>query len=294
MFQKLSLTLLIILFLFGCAARRPVREPPVTERPPEVPQIIPEPVVERDPFQGLAEKIRLKAFELEKNGEFRKALFFWKVVHRFTPHDRATSEKIKALETHIRKEADRHFSKGLEHFQKNSTQEARREFLLCLVYQPDHVQALDYLKHRLFEPEFLAYQTREGDTLKRISQETYQDPEKDFLIAYFNNLDHRGSLKPGLTLRLPLITSIGVARRSDLEERAYKLNALPKLKKSEVQTQEQAEIHYARGVRHFLDEELEKAIAEWEETVRLNPEHSKAKRDLEKARRLLKNLRRLP
>ena len=284
----------MILLLFGCAAQPPVRKPPVTEPPPEVSQVIPEPVVERDPFQALPEKIRLKALELEKNGEFSKALFYWKVVLRLKPHERAASEKIKALETHIRREADRHFSKGLESFQKKSIQEARREFLLCLAYEPDHVQALDYLKHRLYEPDSLAYETREGDTLKKISQEIYQDPEKDFLIAYFNNLENRDSLKPGLTLKLPVITSIGAAKKSYSDERVYKPNSLPKLQKPEVQSKEQAEAHYEKGIRHFLAEELDQAVMEWEETLRLNPEHSKAKRDLEKARRLLKNLKRLP
>jgi tetratricopeptide (TPR) repeat protein len=201
---------------------------------------------------------------------------------------------MKALETHIRREADRHFSKGLEHFQKNSIQEARREFLLCLAYQPDHVQALDYLKRRLNEPDTLAYQTREGDTLKKISQEVYQDAEKDFVIAYFNNLETGDSLKPGLTLTLPVITSVGVAKKSYSYERGYKPNALPKPQKPDVQSKDQAEIHYAKGVGHFLAEELDQAIVEWEETLRLNPEHSKAKRDLEKARRLLKNLKRIP
>jgi tetratricopeptide (TPR) repeat protein len=294
MFEKLYPTLLMILFLFGCAAQPPVRKPPVTEPPPEIPQVIPEPIVKRDPFQALPEKIRLKALELEKNGEFPKALFYWKVVHRFEPHNRAASEKMKALETHIRREAERHFSKGVERFQKNLMREARREFLLCLAYQPEHVQALDYLKHKLYEPDSLAYETREGDTLKKISQEIYQDAEKDFLIAYFNNLEHRDSLKSGLTLKLPVITSIGATKKSYSEERVYKRHVLPKPQKPEVQLQEQAEVHYAKGIRHFLAEELDQAIVEWEETLRLNPEHSKAKRDLEKARRLLKNFKRLP
>jgi tetratricopeptide (TPR) repeat protein len=49
----------------------------------------------------------------------------------------------------------------------------------------------------------------------------------------------------------------------------------------------QAETHYRTGVDHFVNEDLERAIAEWEKTLLLNPEHQKAKRDIKDARNLL-------
>jgi tetratricopeptide (TPR) repeat protein len=52
-----------------------------------------------------------------------------------------------------------------------------------------------------------------------------------------------------------------------------------------------AESHYRSGVKHFLNEELEKAVAEWEKTLALNPEHRKARQDMENAQRLLDKLR---
>jgi tetratricopeptide (TPR) repeat protein len=216
------------------------------------------------------------------------------VVYSFEPHDRAASEKMRSLENHMQREAEKHFSKGLERFHNNSIQEARREFRLCLAYQPKHVQALDYLKYKLYEPDSLTYETREGDTLKKISQEIYKDAEKDFLIAYFNDLESRDPLKPGLTLKLPMITSIWMSKPAYSEERLNKSNPLPKPRKPEVQLQEQAEVHYVKGIKHFLAEELDEAIVEWEETLRINPNHPNAKRDLQRARNLLKNLRKLP
>ena len=51
-----------------------------------------------------------------------------------------------------------------------------------------------------------------------------------------------------------------------------------------------ADYHYKKGVHYFLDEKLAKAISEWEITLRLNPEHAKARADLKKARTMLKNL----
>ena len=49
----------------------------------------------------------------------------------------------------------------------------------------------------------------------------------------------------------------------------------------------EAETHYRNGVKHFLNEELEKAIQEWKQALALNPKHPKAGQDIENAMRLL-------
>jgi tetratricopeptide (TPR) repeat protein len=52
----------------------------------------------------------------------------------------------------------------------------------------------------------------------------------------------------------------------------------------------QAETHYLKGVKFFINEELENAIQEWETVLMLNPEHAKAASDIQDATRLLKKL----
>jgi tetratricopeptide (TPR) repeat protein len=52
----------------------------------------------------------------------------------------------------------------------------------------------------------------------------------------------------------------------------------------------QAEVHYLNGVKHFLNEELQSAIKEWEKTLALNPEHKKAKENINNALSLLEKL----
>jgi tetratricopeptide (TPR) repeat protein len=56
------------------------------------------------------------------------------------------------------------------------------------------------------------------------------------------------------------------------------------------QLEKEAETHYRRGVNHFVNEDLAEAIAEWQQTLVLNPEHRKAAQDIENARELLKKL----
>jgi tetratricopeptide (TPR) repeat protein len=54
--------------------------------------------------------------------------------------------------------------------------------------------------------------------------------------------------------------------------------------------QNQSEIHYRRGVTFFVNEDLEKAIAEWEKSLALAPENQKARKAIENASNLLKKL----
>ncbi len=338
---KLYCSILLAVFIVSCAAPPPVRE---------------EQAIEKDPFQVFPEKYRIQAIEWEKKEELRKALFSWQVVIRFIPDDEKASERIKALQTKIWIEADRHFQLGLDHFRNNSIQAARKEFLIALTYNPDHEQAFDYLKNKLIEPDYIQYEVTVGDTLRRIASDIYHDPEKDFLITYFNDLGNSNLLKPGITLKLPIIETAPTSKPPHSEEMLNKARSLFEageyqkalylsekileyapsnrgdvdlknasyyelgtilLKKKEYQKSlkmfknvdplykdvkeilfdtgknihDQAEDHYAKGVRYFLAEELDKAIKEWGKTLRLDPEHSEAKRDIEKARRLLENLK---
>ena len=59
------------------------------------------------------------------------------------------------------------------------------------------------------------------------------------------------------------------------------------LAQARAQLNARSESLYRKGVRLFLNEELEKAIGAWEQTLELNPDHPKAKQDIENAIRLL-------
>jgi tetratricopeptide (TPR) repeat protein len=54
-----------------------------------------------------------------------------------------------------------------------------------------------------------------------------------------------------------------------------------------------AEKHYKAGVQYFVDQKLEQAVTEWEETLQLNPNHPNAGKDLVKARKLIEELQKI-
>ncbi len=341
---RLSLILLLPVFIIGCATG-PFKS-----------------LGEKDSFVVLTEQYRSKAIGYEKAGQLQRALQSWKIVNGLRPEDEEVKKRIAYIEGQIQKNAENHFRRGLSYYQTNSIDEARREFLITLAYEPYHKKALDYLKYNLNEEVYVLYDVKKGDTLESIASKVFEDSEKDFLIAYFNDLDEDTRLKPGKSLKIPairpeltrrpLISKVEPGETIDIKKMLKKAVDLFKSKKynealsvaeeiilydpvnskindlinasyyqmgkklnREKKYQEAlsmfnhldpdykdvqeniilvknnlAERHYNRGIKYYIDEELDKAIKEWETTLSLNPGHPKAKNDIENARSLLKTL----
>jgi tetratricopeptide (TPR) repeat protein len=323
--------------------------------------------IEKDPFSTFLEECRNKAITYEKNGELLKAIRSWEIVTSFIPMDEEVARRITTLKAQIATVADKHFKQGLSFYQKNSMEAARKEFLAALYYNPAHEETLNYLKHKLPGEDYILYRAKGGETLKEIAKKAFNDPNKDFLIAYFNDLKIDSKLAPGNTLRLPVLESSTAKVTRDTKETATdtkeisaeaeqmlsKALAYHKAKNygeagsisekvleydpankqarnlindSYYQTgklliqrkkyqraldvfnrvdsgykdiresiafakKQLAGDHYLRGVKYFTDEELDKAIKEWEATLALDPNHPKAKKDIDNARSLLQKLK---
>ncbi len=55
----------------------------------------------------------------------------------------------------------------------------------------------------------------------------------------------------------------------------------------------EAEVHFKKGISHFIQEDLTAAILEWEYTLKLDPHHLNASSSISKARELLEKVREL-
>jgi tetratricopeptide (TPR) repeat protein len=53
----------------------------------------------------------------------------------------------------------------------------------------------------------------------------------------------------------------------------------------------QADVHYKKGVKYFVEDNLTAAIQEWEKTLRYDPDHQKATDYISKSRRLLEKIK---
>ena len=362
--------MLLVLVIFGCATAPPKLTP------------------EKVSLPAFPQRYRDLAADYEKTGELRRALLCWEVIQTFQPTDEEVAGKIASLKARALTLAEQHFKQGVSYYKNNSVTAARREFSLALYYNPEHADALAYLKIKLNEEDYTLYEAKPGDTLREIARKTYNDPQKDFLIAYFNNLGKDPKLAPKTILRLPIleisqtkataemkempmdpkellaeprdskemkeaegakevkevkkademiakaeiyfkankfketasiteeILSVDPSnkRARDLTNASYyrlgkTLSAQKKYEEALNQLahvepgyrdvsalipsvkKQLAEVHYVNGIKYYTEEKLDQAVQEWEETLKLNPQHPKAKGDMDNALKLIERLK---
>ncbi len=341
----------------------------------------------------------------EETGELIKAIYQLK-----TAQARIENE-ITRLEQAGKDIAQSHYNKGLYFLKKNRKEDAQREFLITLRYDPGHKEAFEYLKTQADKKHFRIYTVKPKDTLIQIARTAYKDSSKYYLIAELNNMDPKSPLLPGMVLRLPVIDEktqkklfnykkqiinarklfkskkypeliktaqhilkfkkgdiearymINVAHYnmgtklsengryeeaikalyqvepgfSDVKEQILRLNEKMALQEKEairlknaafyqtammyekenrfreaLETYEKidsshkdvknriprlkklihtlAEKHYKKGIGHFINEDLTEAIHEWEKVLALEPNHAKARKDIDNARSLLEKV----
>ncbi len=242
-------------------------------------------------LRSSVEKYRSLALAAEKDQQIYKAVFIWGIVRDISPDDRQALQKIEELEEKIRRGADRHILKGKNHIRQKSYAPARNEFLKALAYDANRQDVLEWLRYHSVDEGYATYETKPGDTAKAIAQKVYGDAGKDFIVAYFAPAAHNEAMAPQTPLKLPLIES--PLPQPELKPRPkskYKAAAVPEASRAEkVVDKAGAENHYRKGVSFFLAEDIHRAAREWEEALKLDPEHQNARRNLDKARKLLKN-----
>ena len=363
----LSMIIFALVF-YGCAAAPPKPTPPAPEKV--------------SPAPSFPQRYLEMAEGYEKAGELRKALLCWEVIQSFQPAGEEAAKRIADLRARTLALADQHFKQGLVYYKNNSIPAARREFALALYYDPEHSEAMTYLKTKLTEEDETLYEVKPGDTLEEIAKKIYNDPQKDFLIAEMNHLGKDAKLVPKAVLRLPILdvsppitgetkevqketvmdpkellaepkepketqdykeTRVMMAK-AELQFKANKfketadiaediLSGDPSNKRARelknashyqmgkvLSTQKKyeeaidqlsrvepgfrdapelilsakkklADVHYVKGIKYYTEEKLELAVQEWEETLKLNPQHPKARGDMDNALKLLQRLK---
>ncbi len=113
------------------------------------------------------------------------------------------------------------------------------------------------------------------------------DPDNTQASILFSNAGYH--LGKQLLDRGKLIQAVDLLSRIDP---AYE-NTGELLSVARARMRAMAESHYRDGVKHFINEDLEAAILDWKRALVLNPEHPKARQDMDNAQRLLNKLQNL-
>ncbi len=85
---------------------------------------------------------------------------------------------------------------------------------------------------------------------------------------------------------------VAAANFLEKADKTYKdTSQLLSLAKAKIRSE--ADAHYRKGVNYFINEDLERAVAEWRRALALHPQHPKARQNIENATRLLKKYKAL-
>jgi tetratricopeptide (TPR) repeat protein len=377
--------MVLVLVVYGCATAPP------KPTPEKIPEKVPEKAPEKVSLPPFPQRYLDLAEGYERTGELRRALLCWEVLQSLQPGNGEAAKKIADLKARTSILADQHFKQGLIYHKNNSVPAARREFSLALYYNPEHAEALTYLKVKLNEEDCTYYEVKPGDTLREIARKIYNDPQKDFLIAYINHLGKDPKLVPKTVLLLPILDASqvkAVVETTEMPMDPKEILAEPKDSKEAVEPQDSkevketkegretremmakaeiqfktnkfketaiitedilsidptnkqardlknasyyqmgkmlstqkkyqealdqlarvepgfrdvsdlvvvakrqlAEVHYVKGIKYYTEEKLDQAVQEWEVTLKLNPQHPKAKGDMDNALKLLQRLK---
>lgn len=155
---------------------------------------------------GAQQSFKLKAQHAERLEKWQEALYLWKAHLLSNPNDTDAAQHITKLRKTIRRKSTAHYSLGVSYYHQDKLEPARKELLTSLRIDPGNTEALHFLKTRFVTETHQKYEVKPKDTLQRISAQFYGDPQKDFVIAYFNDMDAQSLLKPGMELTIPKLT----------------------------------------------------------------------------------------
>jgi len=196
--RRLILWVFILTLVGGCSAIRAV-----FDQKPSTPSQSADAHTTPEPTALSAKDYLSKASALEQQDELPMALSYLRVAQALRPDDQTIASEIEQLQKTCRHRAGKHLKLGIEQYDQNHFEDARRHLLIVLRYDPENQKAQRYLKQHLIPANYQSYKVQKGDTLKQVAKQVYQDPGKDFLIAYFNDLKPGQQPQPGNWLKLP-------------------------------------------------------------------------------------------
>lgn len=202
-------------------------------------------------------------------------------------------ERIARLkrEEERRERIKEYYTKGLDYYQKDRLDQAKEEFQQVLVLEPKHAGALDYLgrieaRYRLLEEERRERELALARERERKGRELTKKISDYFLAG--KTLYEEGKL-----------TDARLLFREVLKLAPQHKGAQEYLAKIEEEKEVKvipggAEEHYKQGLIEYNAGHLTRAIEEWNITLRLDPEHEKARIALERAEKELKKIQIAP
>ena len=184
--------------------------------------------------EQLSKEYTSKAQAYEKKGDLVEALKHYKLVLTVDPKNTLAKKKESALESQVRKLAEKHYRMGSKFYNKGQYGQARKEFLTALRYNPNHANAKAKLtitsKDLGKVKRYIVHTLQADESLSTLADRYYGDYRKFHFIAEYNELEDPTKVKVGQEIKIPVVEGIPIisdpgAIKSDSGETADKLPA---------------------------------------------------------------------
>jgi tetratricopeptide (TPR) repeat protein len=147
----------------------------------------------RQPSPVIAE-LKVRARNLAAAGQPRRALQTYQAIHALAPLEAGVVEPMRALQQNLQEQASTHREQGHRLLARGKPGQARISFLKSLACVPDRNDALAALQDLTRnQGTILSTPSTERADPRRIAQDVYQDPDKDFIVAHFLDPDRSSS-----------------------------------------------------------------------------------------------------
>jgi len=139
----------------------------------------------RQPSSAITE-LKTRARILAASGQPRKALQTYQAVHALAPLEPDVAEPMRALQQRLQEQSRIHRKQGHRLLARGAQEQARMAFLKSLACVPDQNEALAALQDLTQSQGTVRYALpADRADPRRIAQDAYQDPDKDFIVAHF-------------------------------------------------------------------------------------------------------------
>jgi len=208
-------------------------------------------------------EVRLEKILLERALKYERQHQPHKALQSYEAALAVLVAKKERLEASLRKNAEKHYRRGLELQDQGKYGKARHEFLTALRLWPDFPEVVELLKP--FQPEphtrYVVHRVREGEFLATIAQKYYNDPSKFGIIARFNDLEDVTKLRAGMQLKIPEIEGV---RFSPAAEDAT-------ITREQEMEYDQAAIYQEQGVSLLEEGQYLAALHEFQKVLNTDP-----------------------
>lgn len=261
-------------------------------------------------IKAQAALLLIKALEYEDKQQYVRAIRRYRDILKLNPHHEEAQKGIERLRSKVKLYVRQRLREGIQRLEQGDLGEAERAFRDVLHVEPGHQKAHYYLKktRQIFSSRVNGYYQRgleyfnEGKLEKAIQEfkkALALDPKRQEIREKLKLTEDKLNIEKTLRQARAFFgegsyhQAMGLFYQV-LDKEPDNAEALEYLKQCRTHLNLQAEEHFSRGLKYYIDEDYSSAIKEWEKVLAINPRHQAALKYKQRALQKLKALEALP